>query len=139
MVTQKLKSIFGLSIPVFIAHGIEEFMTHFYDKDAWDQAIFGNLFGNLPTHGATFITFQIMLWLLLIISFLLLLGEKWQLRVLAIAGVIYIYELHHVIKAVSVGGYYPGLITALIFPVIAYFFWREWLKNLSRKDIKITA
>ncbi len=130
MISNKLKIIFALSIPLFIAHGIEEFVTHFYDTDAWDQAIFGNLFGNLSTHGATFITFQIMLWLLLIISFLLLLGEKWQFRILAIAGVIYIYELHHIIKAVSVGGYYPGLVTALVFPVIAYFFWREWLGSL---------
>jgi len=99
--------------------------------DAWDQAIFGNLFSGLSTHGATFITFQIMLWLLLIISLLLLLGERWQFRVLAIAGVIYLYELHHVIKAASVGGYYPGLITSLAFPIIAYFFWREWFAGLK--------
>ena len=136
MVSTRLKKIFALSIPLFIAHGVEEFVTHFYDTDAWDQAIFGNLFGNLSTHGATFITFQIMLWLLLTISFLLLLGEKWQFRVLAIAGVIYIYELHHIIKAVSVGGYYPGLITALAFPIVAYFFWREWFRILrSNKKI----
>ena len=136
MVSTRLKKIFALSIPLFIAHGTEEFVTHFYDTDAWDQAIFGNLFGNLSTHGATFVTFQIMLWLLLIISFLLLLGEKWQFRILAIAGVIYIYELHHIIKAVSVGGYYPGLITALAFPIVAYFFWREWFRILrSNKKI----
>lgn len=135
MVSTRLKNIFALSIPLFIAHGIEEFATHFYDTDAWDQAIFGNLFGNLSTHGATFITFQIMLWLLLIISFLLLLGEKWQFRILAIAGVIYIYELHHIIKAVSVGGYYPGLVTALVFPVIAYFFWMEWFRSLKAQKI----
>lgn len=131
MISNKLKTIFALSIPVFIAHGIEEFATHFYDIDAHDQAIFGTLFSNLSTHGATFVTFQIMLWLLLIISFLLLLGEKWQFRVLAIAGVIYIYELHHIIKAVSVGGYYPGVITTLAFPIIAYFFWREWFRTLK--------
>ena len=136
MVSTRLKKIFALSIPLFIAHGVEEFVTHFYDTDAWDQAIFGNLFGNLSTHGATFITFQIMLWLLLTISFLLLLGEKWQFRVLAIAGVIYIYELHHIIKAVLIGGYYPGLITALAFPIVAYFFWREWFRTLkSNKKI----
>lgn len=136
MISNKLKTIFALSIPLFIAHGIEEFATHFYNTDAWDQAISGNLFGNLSTHGATFVTFQIMFWLLLIISSLLLLGEKWQFRILAIAGVIYIYELHHIIKAVSVGGYYPGLITALAFPIVAYFFWREWFRILkSNKKI----
>lgn len=136
MITTKLKTIFGLSILLFIAHGIEEFVTHFYDTDAWDQAIFGNFFGYLSTHGATFITFQVMLWLLLIISFLLLSGEKWQFRILAIVGVIYIYELHHIIKAVSVGGYYPGLVTALVFPGIAYFFWREWLRIFQLSSLK---
>lgn len=128
MISTRLKTIFALSIPLFIAHGIEEFVTHFYDTDAWDQAIFGNLFGNLSTHGATFVTFQIMFWLLLIISFLLLLGEKWQFRILAIAGLIYVFELHHIYKAIMAGGYYPGVVTALLFPVIGFFFWKEWLK-----------
>ncbi len=128
MITSKLRNIFGISILLFIAHGIEEFLTHFYDRDAWDQALFGSLFGNLSTHGATFATFQIMFWLLLVISFLLLLGEKWQLRILAIAGLIYIYELHHIIKAASEWGYYPGLITALAFPFVAILFWKEWFR-----------
>jgi len=137
MISNKLKTIFALSIPLFIAHGIEEFATHFYETDAWDQAIFGNLFSGLSMHGATFVTFQIMLWLLLIISLLLLLGEKWQFRIIAIAGVVYIYELHHIIKAVAALDYYPGLITALAFPIIAYFFWREWFRNLrSQKQSK---
>ncbi len=137
MITNKLKIIFGLSIPLFIAHGIEEFITHFYETDAWDQAIFGSLFGNLSTHGATFITFQVMLWLLLIISFLLLMGQKWQFNVLAIAGLVYIYELHHIYKAIVTGGYYPGLYTALLFPVAAVFFWKEWLR-IRRENYKLT-
>lgn len=133
MISNKLKIIFGLSIPLFIAHGAEEFVTHFYDIDAHDQAIFG-LLSELSTHGATFVTFQIMFWLLLVVSFLLILGQKWQLNVLAVIGVVYIYELHHVYKAILVGGYYPGLITSLLFPVVAYFFWKEWILNF--KNIK---
>jgi hypothetical protein len=127
MITNKLKIIFGLSIPLFMAHGTEEFMTHFYDIDAHDQKIFGLLSG-LSNHGATFVTFQVMLWLLLIISFLLLMGQKWQFRILAIAGVVYVYELHHIIKAIQSWGYYPGLITALAFPFVAVLFWKEWLR-----------
>lgn len=129
MISQKLKTIFAFSIPLFIAHGIEEFLTHFYDTDAWDQAIFGNLFGNLSTHAATFMTFQIMLWLILVVSFLLILNEKWRLRVMIIPGLVYIYELHHLYKAIDVGGYYPGLVTALLFPVIGYMYWKELLKT----------
>ncbi|MSR71677.1 MAG: HXXEE domain-containing protein [Candidatus Taylorbacteria bacterium] len=127
MITNKLKIIFGLSIPLFIVHGIEGFMTHFQDVDAHDQKIFGLLNG-LSNHGATFVTFQVMLWLLLIISFLLLIGQRWQFNILAIVGLVYIYELHHIYKALITGGYYPGLYTALLFPVVAVFFWKEWLK-----------
>ena len=126
MISNKLKLIFCLSIPLFIAHGIEEFVTHFYDIDSHDQAIFG-LLSELSNHGATFVTFQVMLWLLLIISFFLLMGQRWQFNVLAIAGLIYIYELHHIYKAIMIGGYYPGLYTALLFPILAFFFWKEWV------------
>lgn len=132
MVTRKLKTIFGISIFFFVIHGIEEFVTHFYDIDSHDQAIFGLLNG-LSNHGATFVVFQIMFWLLLIVSFLLLLGEKWQFRILAISGVVYVYELHHIIKAIQTGGYYPGLYTALAFPIIGFLFWKEWIKIYRNK------
>ena len=128
MITNKLRIIFGLSIPLFIAHGIEEFVTGFQVADVLNQRMFGIFFGNLTSHDIMFITFQTMLWLLLVIAFLLLLGEKWQFRVLAIAGTVYVYELHHVIKAVQIWSYYPGLITALAFPLVAVIFWKEWLK-----------
>ena len=127
MISSKLKNIFALSIPLFIAHGIEEFLTHFYDIDAHDQAIFG-LLSSLSNHGATFVVFQIMFWLILIVSFLLISSEQWRFRLMFVPGIIFIYELHHLYKAVLIGGYYPGLITALLFPVIGYFYWRELLK-----------
>ena len=127
MITTRLKTIFGLSILLFIAHGVEEFLTHFYDIDTHNQAIFGALSG-LSTHGATFVVFQVMLWLMLTTAFLLLLGEKWRFNVLAVVGLVYLYEFHHIYKAVLVGGYYPGLVTALAFPIVAFFFWNEWLR-----------
>ncbi len=133
MISSRLKTIFAVSIPVFIMHGIEEFKMHFYDIDSHSGAIFGTL-SSLSNHGATFVTFQIMLWLLLIVSLLLLVGGRWQFYTFSIIGLVYVYELHHVIKAISVGGYYPGLYTSLAFPVIGFLFWREWLnvyKNIK--------
>lgn len=126
MITTRLKTIFALSIPLFIAHGVEEFITGFYNVDAWDQAIFSPI-ASLSVHGAMFATFQIMLWLLLIVSLLLLINERTRLYMLGIVGLIYLFELHHVVKAITVGGYYPGLLTAVFFPIFAYFFWKEWL------------
>lgn len=127
MITNKLKIIFAVSIPLFILHGIEEFVTHFYDTDSHGQAVFG-LFDSLSNHGATFLVFQIMLWLLLIVALLFILGGEWQFYTFSIIGFVYIYELHHIIKAFSAGSYYPGLYTSLAFPIIALLFWKEWLK-----------
>lgn len=128
MISSRLKTIFALSIPVFIAHGIEEYFTGFYNLDHWDEWIFG-LLPFTSIHEAMFATFQVMFWLLLIVSLLLLLSEKMRFHMLAFVGVIYIFELHHPIKALLAGGYYPGLITSLAFPIIAFLFWKEWLRT----------
>lgn len=129
MITNKLKYLFGLSILLFIAHGIEEISTGFYSVDAWDQFLFATYFSSLSASEAMFITFQIMIWLFFVGVFLLLLSERIRLYILALVGVIYLYELHHPIEAFVAGGYYPGLMTSLPFPVVAFFFWKEWIKN----------
>ena len=130
MITTRLKVLFALSIPLFIVHGIEEILTGFYAVDAWDQFLF-TPFATLSPHGVMFVTFQLMFWLLLVVSLVLLSGEHWRLRMLGIIGLVYVFELHHPIKAILAGGYYPGLITSLFFPVLAYFFWKEWLRVRS--------
>jgi len=132
MITSRLKTIFALSIPLFIAHGIEEIMTGMYDVDNQVHFLFSPL-ANFSSQGATFVVFQVMLWLLLIVSFLLLLGPKWQFRLLAVVGLLYLYEFSHILGAISVGGYYPGLWTALLFPVVAFFYWKELLGILMKR------
>jgi hypothetical protein len=122
--SNKLKTLFQISVALFVAHGIEEYFTGFYNLDAFDEWLF-SLLPFASIHQAMFATFQIMFWLLLVISFLLLIGKKWQFRLLALLGIVQIFELHHVIKAVLALSYYPGLITALGFPVLAYFYWKE--------------
>ena len=128
MITSKLKNIFLLSIPLFIAHGLEEILTGFYNVDSHVAFMFGKL-ATMPTIQALFILFQIMIWLVLIIGYLLLLGPKWQLRLMFIPGIVFIYELHHLYKAFDVGGYYPGIITAIPLYAVGFFFWKELIKN----------
>jgi len=127
MIPQKLKNLFLLSILLFIVHGLEEYFTGFYNTDSHVQFVFA-YFAQMAPLQATFLMFQIMLWLLLIVSYLLIRGERWQLWLLLIPGIIFIYELHHFYKALTIGGYYPGLVTALLFPIVGYLYWREWLK-----------
>lgn len=136
MISPRLKVIFGLSVPLFAIHGIEEYFTGFYKADAWDMVVFGPII-SMDAHRAMFATFEIMLVLLLTISFLLILGEKWRFHILAILGLIYLFELRHVIKAFLAWAYYPGVISSLFFPILAYFFWKEWFKLVKLKGIKL--
>ena len=131
MISNKLKTIFGLSVPLFIAHGLEEYFTGFYDIDSHFLYVFRPIL-YMPMNQGVFLTFQIMIWLLFIFSFLLVSGIKWQLRLMLLLGFGYFYEMHHIYKAIAVGGYYPGVITALGFPFFTYFFWKEFWK-ISRQ------
>ena len=126
--TKKLQQIFLIAIPLFIAHGLEEIYTGFYNIDSHVEFMFGKL-GSLPTMQGLFILFQIMIWLMLIIGYLLLLGPKWQLRLMFIPGTVFIYELHHLYKAINAGGYYPGLISAILLYIVGFLFWKELVKN----------
>lgn len=134
MISRRLKIIFGLSIPLFILHGIEEYRTGFYKDSELNQLIFGP-FLEMSWHQVMFATFQVMFWLLLVVSFLLVASERWRLRMMVVLGLAYILELHHIWKAIASWSYYPGLITALAFPVIGFFFWRELIKSFQ-SDIK---
>ncbi len=128
MITEKLKNLFLLSTLLWIAHGIEELTTGMYRVDSHVHFMFGFVNSLTPIHAA-FLVFQIMLWLMLLVSYLLLLGPKWQLRLMFIPGLVLVYEFHHFYKAIEVGGYYPGLFTALLFPIIGFLFWKELLKT----------
>jgi hypothetical protein len=131
MISKKLKTIFALSIPIFIAHGLEEYLVGFYNVDNIFKFVF-RPFEIMTVLQATFLLFQIMIWLLLIISFLLISNEKWKLRLMIIPGLVYIFELHHIWKALILWDYYPGVITAIIFPIIGFLFWKELFKNWKK-------
>jgi len=132
MITSKIKVIFGISVFSFILHGIEEISTNFYDFDPISLTVFGPL-SSLSSNASNFIVFQAMLWLLLIFSFFLLLGEKWRFYTITVIGVIYILEIHHIFKAILTNEYYPGLYTSLVFPILGFFFWKEWLRVYKLK------
>lgn len=134
MITQKLKVIFSLSVPVFIAHGLEEYLTGFYDVDTLFKSVFRS-FETMSNRQATFLLFQIMIWLLYIVTAFLIANEQWRLRLMVIPGLIYIFELHHIVMAINAFGYYPGVITALLFPVIGFFYLREYIRIFTTKNL----
>jgi len=130
MISKKLKAIFGVSIIAFIVHGLEEYFTGFYDIDPIFGWVF-NIFSTMSVPQATFLLFQIMFWLALTVLFIAITSDKWRLRLMVISGLIYILELHHFAQAISREGYSPGLISAFIFPIIGFFYWRELIKSFS--------
>lgn len=127
MITKNLRKIFLFSIPLFMLHGSEEYLTGFYKVD---DILFGRL--NPEISQMAFIVFQLSLWSLLILTGLKAFGTKWTNRLIVLAGVIYIFEAQHLIHAFIDKVYYPGSYTALIFPIFAVIFWREFIKNRGK-------
>ncbi|MBS3148564.1 HXXEE domain-containing protein [Candidatus Woesearchaeota archaeon] len=127
MVSKKLQQLFLISIPLFVVHGLEEYWTGFYNVDPIFKIVF-NSFGTMNLFQALFLLFQIMLWALFIFSYLIL-RKKWLIGLMAILGVVFIFEIHHLIEAVILRAYYPGSISALLFPIIGFFYWKELIKN----------
>src|SRR3989338_5209162 len=130
MISKKLKTIFTVSVVFWIAHGLEEYFTGFYDVD-WSIRVFSVILEKMSVPQATFLVFQIMLWLAFIVFAFLIASEKWRLRLMMLPGIIYIFELHHVWKTLESGSYYPGVITAITFPIIGFLFWKELIKNFQ--------
>ena len=130
MISQKLKTIFIISIPVFIAHGLEEFFNVFYNIDWSTKLVFGFLNG-MSVPQATFLVFQIMLWLALIVFAFLIANDKWRLRLMFLPGIIFIVELHHPWSVITSWGYYPGAITAIPLLILGFLFWKELIRNFK--------
>ena len=126
----RLKKIFLASALLFIAHGIEEYLTGFYQVDPQFAFIFKPLF-SMSVPQASFLLFQITLGITFILTAILLINEKWRIRLLILPGFFLFYEVHHIIRALGDGGYYPGLVTAILLPVLGIVFWKELLVNLK--------
>ncbi len=130
MVSKRLNIISLLSIPAFISHGIEEYLNDFAHtypnlNFTWAE----NLFKNIPQ--ASFGTFQIMWWLLLIVSLVLISSKKSHRIFYFLLGLIFLYELTHILTTFWALSYTPGFITSLLFIPISYFYWKELLSGRS--------
>ena len=80
MISKKLKSIFAISVVFWIAHGLEEYFTGFYDVD-WSLRVFSGLLEKMSVPQATFLVFQIMLWLAFIVFAFLIASEKMEIAI----------------------------------------------------------
>lgn len=131
MSSDKLWKIPLWSIPIFVAHGIEEYLTFSYSSIPSFISI-GQTFQVSAQSG--FLLFQLAWWMVLIISVVLIkkrISILAQLLVLALGGV-YIYELEHIINAVKMGSYYAGLLTSIPLLIMGFLYWKELLKGFTK-------
>lgn len=133
MISKKIHNLFLIAVVLFIAHGLEEYFTGFYKVDSLFHFAF-RFYDNMKVSQATFLVFQIMLWVLLILSYLLIYQRQWVLYLLAIPGLVCVAEFHHLVKAAVRMAYYPGSITALILIIFGYFYWKEWMRLFKSKE-----
>ena len=134
VISLRLRWLIGLSIPLFVIHGTEEYWLGFYNIYPSIQSVAAH-FQTIPQAG--FFVFQIMYWLMLLVMFAFSLGGKWQFIPLAILGCVYFYELQHPFTAVLRGSYYPGLLTSLPFPIIGILYWKELIQIW--RDMPVTS
>lgn len=133
MVTKKLKEIFLITlIPIYL-HGIEEIFTGFAKTDYFMQI--GASFLQISPHQFYWIS-HLLFWVSLPLLYLLFNKKKVAIYLFSLFSVFFVVELHHIIKAIFVNDYYPGLLTALIYPIIGVFYYKEliasWRKNYGR-------
>lgn len=131
MITVKLKEIYLVSVVLFLIHGIEEYLTQFPTIDP----IFTGIARHIPIdQNLLFILLQIV-WLLFLTAIIIIAPsrEKVALRLMVLVGLVFIFELEHLIRAAVSQSYYPGLVTAVLLAIIGFTFWNEFSKVNQRR------
>lgn len=126
MISQRLKTIFYISLFVIYLHGLEEIIGGFQHVDSF--MIFGANFFKTSTE-VFYWSSHIIWWLAVPLLYLIFRNRTQIFLLFGIYGLVFAIELHHVVKAVQSGYYYPGAITAFFYPIIGFFFYKELLKN----------
>ena len=127
MISKKSQLFFLISIPIFIIHGLEEYFAGFANVDPVFKTVFGFL--GLPVSNLSFFIFQIVFWIILISVYLSLRKGHQLMPLMVLLGLVFVFEIHHIFRAIAIQSYYPGLVTSFFFPVVGFLFWRELFKN----------
>lgn len=136
-VDRRTSSLFLLSVLVMLAHKVECWVT-----EEWVESPFFQLLVSLgpdldvnPAHAfgeALFLVFVFWLFAGLFMGWLLLRGGAAAWAALAVWGLTFVLEWHHVVRALARSGYYPGLYTAVVYLVVMAVYWRSLLSLVHR-------
>lgn len=111
-----LKQLTFWSLPLFILHGLEEYL-----------AGYTGLANMVSTSAETFLLFEIMFWLALGVFIVSL--TKWRYILFFTLGLLFIYEFIHLFWSLRSLNYKPGLITGVLLAVFGFFYWKELLQT----------
>lgn len=132
MISKNLQLLFLLSLFLIAAHGIEETLTGFWHSDSFVVSL-ANYFSTTPE--MFYWVFHVIWWTLLPTVYVFLRKSTIILLLLTLFSIVFVFELHHIVKGLIANQYYPGMITAFFYPVLGVFFYRELIKNWRHKTI----
>src|SRR3989344_802104 len=132
MISDKLKHIFLLSLLLIYAHGVEEIINGFQYSDSF--IVYGANLSNTTPEIFYWVS-HLIWWFSLPILYLLFNKSRLGLFLMTLYGFVFFVELHHPIKGLIASRYYPGMITAMLYPIFGIFYWKliiiDW--KMTRK------
>lgn len=133
MITVKLKEIYLVTIVLFLVHAVEEYFTHFPTVDPILTAVASKIPLN-PNF--LFILLQIIWTTFLVVVFFIAPSRgKFSLSLMVLVGLVLIFELEHLIRAIMSQSYYPGLATAILLAIVGFTFWNELTRGFKRRKL----
>ncbi|MCH7641529.1 HXXEE domain-containing protein [Patescibacteria group bacterium] len=126
----KLNKLFLISLVLIYLHGVEEIVTGFQHVDSF-MVYFASVF-SISTESFYWVS-HIIWWVSLPFLYLIFSKTKYSFYLLALYGVVFFTEIHHLVKAILSISYYPGMITAMLYPLFGIFYWRQILNEWRLK------
>lgn len=126
MISENFAKVFLFFLVLIYAHGIEEVLTGFHYNDSF--MILGAQYFNISVETFYWIS-HLVWWISVPLLFIIFRKSKFIFPLMALYGLVFIIESHHLVKALIIKSYYPGMVTALFYPIVGFFYWRQLIKG----------
>ena len=125
-----MSKLIVISIPLFLIHAVEEYLTGFYNGDE-TISFLGTTLGMSPL--SIFILLQIFLFAVILVVLL----RKSRIRKigLIVFGLILLLELSHPVSSLIGGQYTPGLYTSVPIIIIGVFYIFLLFRSFTEKSV----
>lgn len=111
------RTLFYISVPLFLLHVIEEYLTLYY------PTLFGVTYRTATLPQAHFIRVEAVVITVLLILTYLLYKKRLPGIFMLLPGLLYLYQSEHIYHTYEAHTYYPGIFTGLLLFILGIFFW----------------